>query len=152
LTIYELINKSKYTTKLAKLVNKFDDIVDLLNSTSTNFTLFAPTDAAFKKIPKHAPKPDKEFLKKLLTYHVSPSLYPAGRVFAHDTIPTALNESSLNGPQRLSISLGLRGLTVNFYSHIVAANIVSLISASLSYQKTDSVCLVVRRKRRHPRH
>lgn len=122
--MYELIAESKYTTKLAKLIGEFDDLVELLNGTSANFTVFAPTDAAFKKIPKHAPKPSKEFLKKILTYHVSPFFYPAGRVLYSDTIPTAYNESALGDePQRLSVRVGLKGLLVNFYSKIVATNI-----------------------------
>lgn len=42
-TVYELISKSKYTTKLAALINEYEDIVELLNGTSANFTVFAPT-------------------------------------------------------------------------------------------------------------
>jgi len=46
-TVYELINESKYTTKLAKLINEYDDLVEALNGTKANYTIFAPTDAAF---------------------------------------------------------------------------------------------------------
>jgi len=128
MTVYELISKSKYTTKLAKLINEYDDLVDLLNGTTANFTVFAPTDKAFEKIPDHAPKPSKEFLKKVLTHHVSTDFYPAGRVLRSHTIPTALSGDYLSTspddtPQRLSIHLGFRGLTVNFYSRIVAVDI-----------------------------
>ena len=131
-TVYELIADSKYTTKLASLINEYEDLVDLLNSTSANFTVFAPTDAAFAKIPDHAPKPSKEALKKILTYHVSEVFYPASRVLANPTIPTLLEGSGLSPkpektPQRLSFQLGLRGLTVNFYSRVVAINIVSFL-------------------------
>ena len=42
-TVYELISKSKYTTKLAALINEYEDVVELLNGTSANFTVFAPT-------------------------------------------------------------------------------------------------------------
>lgn len=123
-TVYELIAKSKYTTKLAKLINDYPDLVELLNGTTANFTVFAPTDSAFEKIPKHAPKPSKEFLKKLLTYHVSPEFYPAGRVLVTRTIPTALDAEYIKDvPQRLSTQISFRGLTVNFYARIVAINI-----------------------------
>ena len=127
-TIYELIANSKYTTKLAKLINEFPDIVDVLNSTGiANFTVFAPTDNAFDKIPEHHKKPSKEIIKKVLEYHVSPDFYPAGRVLVSHTIPTALNSSELGGnPQRLRVGLGLKGLAVNFYSRVEAVNIVSL--------------------------
>ena len=123
-TVWQLISKSDYTTKLAAAIGEFPDLVDTLNGTKANYTVFAPTDHAFEKIPKHAPKPPKEFLKKLLTYHVSPEFYPAGRVLVTRTIPTAL-EAKLIGkvPQRLSTQVSLRGLTVNFYSRIVAIDI-----------------------------
>ena len=124
MTVFQLIAKSKYTTKLAKLISEYDDLVELLNGTTTNFTVFAPTDKAFEKIPKHAPKPSKEFLKDLLTYHVSPDFYPAGKVLVSRTIPTLYTAKAIGGaPQRLSTQLGFRGLSVNFYSKVVAVNI-----------------------------
>lgn len=123
LTIYQLISKSEYTTKLASIINEFPDIVTLLNGTNTNYTFFAPIDRAFEHIPKDASKED---IKKFLLYHVSPDFYPAGRVLVSHTIPTAHNEETLgNQPQRLSLNIGLRGLTVNFYSRIIAIDIVS---------------------------
>jgi len=48
------------------------------------FTVFAPTDAAFKKVPKDALEAlgkDKEKLKKVLTYHVI-----KGKVMAADAM------------------------------------------------------------------
>ncbi|KAG9232406.1 putative Stabilin-2 [Amylocarpus encephaloides] len=123
-TVYELITSSKYTTKLAILINEYPDLVKTLNGTAANYTLFAPTDKAFEKLPKHH-KPSKEVIKKILAYHVSPDFYPAGRVLVTHTIPTALGEDALGGePQRLRIGLGLaKGLNVNFYSRIIAINI-----------------------------
>ncbi|MCJ1416398.1 hypothetical protein MMC32_002733 [Xylographa parallela] len=124
MTVYELIATSKYTTKLAGLINQFDDLVELLNGTTANYTVFAPTDKAFEKIPEHAPKPSKEVLKKILTYHVSADFYPAGRVLVSHTIPSLLLEERLGGAaQRLSTNIGLKGLTVNFYSRVVAIDI-----------------------------
>ena len=124
LTVYQLIAESKYTTKLAELINKYDDLVELLNGTTANFTVFAPTDRAFEKIPKHAPEPSEEFLKKLLTYHVSSDFYPAGRVLVTRTIPTLLKAEFIGDePQRLSTQISFKGLTVNFYSRIVAVDV-----------------------------
>ena len=125
MTVYELIATSKYTTKLAGFINQFDDLVELLNGTTANYTVFAPIDKAFEKIPEHAPKPSKEVLKKILTYHVSADFYPAGRVLVSHTIPSLLLEERLGGAaQRLSTNIGLKGLTVNFYSRVVAIDIV----------------------------
>ncbi|KUJ23419.1 FAS1 domain-containing protein [Mollisia scopiformis] len=124
-TVYQLISESKYTTKLAKLINEYPDLVDALNGTAANYTVFAPTDAAFEKIPKHGKKPSKELIKKVLAYHVSPEYYPAGRVLVTHTIPTILGEDALGGePQRLRVGFGIpKGLNINFYSKIIAINI-----------------------------
>jgi uncharacterized surface protein with fasciclin (FAS1) repeats len=122
-TVYELINESKYTTKLAKLINEFDEIVELLNGTSANYTIFAPTDRAFEKIPEHHPKPSKEFLKDLLLYHVTDDFYPAGRVLKSYTIPTLYTTSkNLGHAQRLAPKVTLRGPTINFYSRIISVD------------------------------
>ncbi|KAF4304540.1 hypothetical protein GTA08_BOTSDO07722 [Botryosphaeria dothidea] len=124
-TVYELIANSKYTTKLAELINDDPELVKVLNGTAANYTVFAPTDKAFEKIPKHVKKPSEEFIKKVLLYHISPDFYPAGRVLKTYTIPTLYKEPELGDdyPQRLSVNVGLRGLTLDFYSRIVAINI-----------------------------
>ena len=127
LTVYQLIAESKYTTKLAKLINEYPDLVKALNGTAANYTVFAPIDHAFEKIPENAPKPSKEDLKKVLEYHVSGEFYPAGRVLVTHTIPTLLEGEDIGfEQQRLSTNIGLRGLTVNFYSRIIAIDIVSV--------------------------
>jgi uncharacterized surface protein with fasciclin (FAS1) repeats len=125
-TVYEMIASSKYTTKFAKLLDDYPDLVKKLNSTKANYTVFAPTDKAFEKIPEHHKKPSKEFIEALLSYHVVEDLYPARRVLSTHTVPTLLTGDHLAGepkPQRLSFHIGLNGLTVNFYSRIVAINI-----------------------------
>ncbi|KAK9773364.1 putative Fasciclin domain-containing protein [Seiridium cardinale] len=124
LTIYQAIQFSKYSTKFAKLVDEYPDIVKALNSTKHNITAFVPTDKAFDKIPEHHKKPSKEFIEKVIEYHLVPGLYPAGRILASHTLPTAVKEDALGGkPQRLRVSIGLFGLRVNFYSKVVVANI-----------------------------
>lgn len=122
-TVYEMINKSKYTTKLAKLINEFPDLVDKLNGTKANYTVFAPIDSAFDKIPEHGKKPSKEILEKILLHHVSDEFYPAGRVLHTYTIPTLLKPKNLGHKQRLTVRVTLRGPTINFYSRIVAVDI-----------------------------
>lgn len=131
LTIYQLINECKYTSKFAKLVNEYDDIVELLNSTSANYTLFVPVDDSFEHIPEDK-KPSKEFVEAVLKYHIGLGLYPAGRVLVTHTLPTALNEPWLGGnPQRLRTSVGLlSGVRLNFYSKVVAVDFVSLHTGS----------------------
>lgn len=61
-----------------------------------------------------------------MSYHVVEDLYPAKRVLFTHTVPTLLKGDHLGGeplPQRLAFNIGLKGLTVNFYSRIVAVNI-----------------------------
>lgn len=132
-TIYQLISQSKYTTKFAELVDEHEDIVQLLNSTKANYTLFVPVDSAFEHIPKDK-KPSKEFVESVLKYHIGLGLYPAGRVLVTHTLPTALDEPLLgNKPQRLRTSVGLlSGVRVNFYSKVVAVDIVSPLTVVLS--------------------
>ncbi|KAI1755865.1 FAS1 domain-containing protein [Xylaria castorea] len=118
LTIYQAIQASNYTKKFAALVNDFPDIVDLLNSTEANVTVFIPIDKAFEKIPEHHHKPPKEFVEKILQYHILPGFYPARRVVASHTLPTALKDPALAGrPQRLRASVSFFRLKLNFYSH-----------------------------------
>jgi uncharacterized surface protein with fasciclin (FAS1) repeats len=123
-TVYELISESKYTTKLAKLIDEYDDLVEILNGTKANYTVFAPTNEAFEKIPDHGKKPSKEVLKSILLYHVSDDFYPAGRVLHSYTIPTLYEPEHLLGhKQRLTVRVTLKGPAINFYSRLVAVNI-----------------------------
>jgi uncharacterized surface protein with fasciclin (FAS1) repeats len=149
LTVYQLINGSKYTTKFAKLINEYPDIVESLNKTAVNVTVFAPTDKAFEKIPDHGKKPSKDLIKKILEYHLVPEIYPASRVLVTHTMPTALDEERLGGqPQRLRVSIGLGGIKINFFSKIVAVNIVS--SSHLHGVLYTDVVSLVRNQRRNP--
>lgn len=125
-TVYQIIKESEHTTKFASIIDHHPDIVELLNSTgSVNHTVFAPIDEAFEHIPKDE-KPSKEFVESLLKYHVAVGNYTTHKLITSNTIPTALHESFLGGePQRLRSSLGLSGITLNYYSKVVAVNIVS---------------------------
>lgn len=123
MTVYELISKSKYTTKLAKLIDQYDDLVKTLNGTKANYTIFAPTDEAFEKIPHHGKHPSKEQLKDILLYHVSDDFYPAGRVLHSYTIPTLYEPEQLGHKQRLTVRVTLKGPAINFYAKLVAVDI-----------------------------
>lgn len=123
-TIYELISHSNHTTNFSKLVDEHDGVVRVLNSTDSNYTLFVPIDKAFEGIPEDHKKPPKEFVERVLKYHIGLGGYPAGRILSTHTLPTTLEEPLLGGhPQRLRTSVGLSGLRVNVYSKVVAVNI-----------------------------
>jgi uncharacterized surface protein with fasciclin (FAS1) repeats len=75
-TITEIAVSSKSLSTLVSAL-KAADLVDTLSGEGP-FTVFAPTNAAFAKLPKATLakllKPEnKEMLKKILTYHVIPS-------------------------------------------------------------------------------
>ncbi|KAL4973385.1 FAS1 domain-containing protein [Aspergillus desertorum] len=149
-TIYQLISESKYTTILAKIIDQDPELAEFLNSTQHKITVFAPTDGAFRKIlhhrhhhrdhdgHRHERNGDnggdhhipKDIIRYFARYHTSPEVLTAAKLFHAHTINSALNDSLLgtdsndNGlPQRLAVRAGLKGLTINFYSHVVAADI-----------------------------
>lgn len=123
LTVYQVIHATNFTKKFAALVDEYPEIVKTLNSTDANITAFVPTDKAFEKIPDHHKKPPKEFIERILEYHVVPGYYPAGRVLAQHTLPTLLKEEELGDrPQRLRVSIGIFGAHLNFYSKVVGMN------------------------------
>ncbi|OJJ35008.1 hypothetical protein ASPWEDRAFT_78282, partial [Aspergillus wentii DTO 134E9] len=128
-TIYELLTNSKSTTILAAIINDDKYLIDTLNTTNANITVFVPTDSAFAKIPEDAPRASKEFIRNAILYHVLPGVYPAHRIFDARTLPTFLNGSALGAdlPQRLAVRGGgaKTGLTVNPYSRVNDADITT---------------------------
>ncbi|MBL8687125.1 MAG: fasciclin domain-containing protein [Alphaproteobacteria bacterium] len=87
------------------------------------FTVFAPTDAAFAKLPagtiENLLKPEnKAQLVKILTYHVLPSKVMAGDVAAKN-----VSVATVQG-QKLDVSGGYV-ITINGVSTVVLADIVT---------------------------
>ena len=87
------------------------------------FTVFAPTDAAFAKLPagtiENLLKPEnKAQLVKILTYHVLP-----GKVMAGDVAAKNVSVATVQG-QKLDVSGGYV-ITINGVSTVVLADIVT---------------------------
>jgi uncharacterized surface protein with fasciclin (FAS1) repeats len=83
---------------LAKLLGE-SGLVDTLKGKGP-FTVFAPTDDAFAKVPQetlNALLKDKEKLKAVLTYHVVP-----GKVMAADAVKVDSARSVQGSPIRIS--------------------------------------------------
>lgn len=124
-SIYDLIQNSRHSRRFARLVDEFDHIRKRLEDDRREYTVFVPTDEAFKHLPEHE-RPSREFLEKVLEYHIVPGAYSAGRIMNAHTIPTVMEERALgNFAQRLRVSVGLFGVHLNFFSKIIASNIVS---------------------------
>lgn len=102
-TIVEIAAGDRRFTTLVKLV-KSAGLAETLSGGS--FTVFAPTNAAFAKVPKktlNALAKDKAKLKAVLTYHVVAGEVPASKVVKLKSAKT------VNGT---SVKISVRGKTV----------------------------------------
>ena len=144
MTIYQLITSSRFTTKVAALIEPDSGFARLLRDNSVNHTVFVPTDAAFDKISKDHPDLSPSAIRKIISYHISPGntqLSPPSS-YGSSTLPTLYKEPGLGADfaQRLTIhsdfntglsrhyrrfSLHREAGTVNFYAQVVASDIVS---------------------------
>ncbi len=113
------IEAGSFTTLVAAL--KAAGLVETLQGKGP-FTVFAPTDAAFAKLPKgtvEALLADKAQLTAILTYHVVP-----GKVTAADVIKMGKgNPATVNG-QTLAVSANMGKVRVND-ANVVAADVMA---------------------------
>jgi len=91
---------SKNIVETAASAPQFSTLVSLVKkaglvgvlSGKTNYTVFAPTNAAFAKVPKKTLNQlasNKAMLKKVLLYHVLPGKVPASKVVKMKSATTA---------------------------------------------------------------
>jgi uncharacterized surface protein with fasciclin (FAS1) repeats len=91
---------SKIIVETAAGAPQFSTLVSLVKkaglvgtlSGKAKYTVFAPTNAAFAKVPKktlNALLADKALLKKVLLYHVLPGSVPAAKVLKTELAKTA---------------------------------------------------------------
>lgn len=126
-TLFDIISKSKHTTKLAELIKEDDDLVNLLKDPNANITIFAPGDEAFKRLPKKDPKDvPKDLLEHVLTYHIAEGIHDAHDLIYHNTLITKLGDDALGKGihQRVKIGLGFHGPALNYYSRLTIVDIV----------------------------
>jgi len=91
------INAGQFTT-LVSLVQK-TGLEDVLRSQDVKYTLFAPPDAAFARVPKEqldALLADPDGLKKVLLCHIALGVYPSN-LLKLGVEPEALCKISLTG-------------------------------------------------------
>ncbi|KAF8469137.1 FAS1 domain-containing protein [Kalaharituber pfeilii] len=132
-TIYELISKSEYTTKIFDIIKNDTELSDMLKSTESHITFFVPTNKAFENIPYHPPHHNsshafpKELIKKALLYHISPDVYDSRKLWTSNTIPSALKSEGGIGKgeaQRLRIGASFTtGIRINVVAKIIAGDI-----------------------------
>jgi uncharacterized surface protein with fasciclin (FAS1) repeats len=107
----------EFTTLVAAV--KAAGLVDTLKSEGP-FTVFAPNDAAFAKLPEGTVEgllKDKEALAKILTYHVV-----SGKVTAKDVV--ALTEATTVQGQKVTISVRNGSVYVNG-AKVIATDIMT---------------------------
>jgi uncharacterized surface protein with fasciclin (FAS1) repeats len=107
------------------------DLADVLASPDFNFTVFAPTNAAFAKLPAEvleAVAADPELLTRILSYHVVQGVYTAADLSGASevgAIQMAEKMGAILPDSDLSIGVKLTGdLTVN-NADVVAADIMA---------------------------
>ncbi|EEH06311.1 fasciclin domain family [Histoplasma capsulatum G186AR] len=123
MTLYEMINSSTHAKIFAEYISRFDDIVDLLQSTSSKLTVFVPTDEAFTEI-KSQSNPADRLIKRAMLYHILPGEYSRKDLFSSRTMPTLLESADLGHyPQRIGTQFGPKGLTMNFRSSIIGSDL-----------------------------
>jgi uncharacterized surface protein with fasciclin (FAS1) repeats len=93
------VTAKKDIVETAVAAGSFDTLVSLVKSAGLAetlsgkgpYTVFAPTDKAFKKVPAEtleALGKDRKALRRVLLYHVADGRYPAARVARKRSIPT----------------------------------------------------------------
>jgi len=106
-SIADIASGSKQFETLTSLLAQAD-LVETLDGKG-RFTVFAPTDAAFAKVPKStldALAADPEQLKAVLLYHVAPGKLTARKVVKRKSIRT------LNGA-RVKVRANRKGVRIN---------------------------------------
>ncbi len=97
-------------------------LVDTLNDTSMQYTVFAPTNDAFAKIPKKDLKAvlkDKELLTSILTLHVVPGeQLDATALSSAGTVPT------VNGAE-IPVAAEGSALLVNGQASVICPNVMT---------------------------
>lgn len=123
-TVFEILSSSKHTRILVEYIKEDAELVRALNSTADVHTVFAPVDDVLKVIPHQ-----KQVIKNLLRYHITPHSYTLKTLACTRTIPTLAEAKGLcKGvfcPARLTVGRGPAGISINAQPLIVN-NVVSL--------------------------
>ncbi|KAJ0144506.1 hypothetical protein CTA2_1151, partial [Colletotrichum tanaceti] len=120
MSVIDIIRQSDRATYFSRLLESYDKLRRTLEDETREFTVFVPTDEAFRALEGFE-KSGGALLGEMLEYHVVEGRHTAdGGLRGAGTLATVLEEGELGGRrQRLRIAVGLLGLEVNFYGRIV---------------------------------
>ncbi len=131
LTIYQTLQAFDGASEFTKLLDDFPKLIDTLNSTDSEHTLFVPLNGAFDKIPDKFKHPSKEALGKFLHYHVVSGAKKAVNVVTSYTLESEAREAGLGDEhQRIRVGASWTGVKLNGYSKITAVDIVGAHTSS----------------------
>lgn len=110
-TLLDLIKNSKHSSMFYDFIKDYPDIVNRLESTSSNTTVFVPNNHAFKRM-LHGKKKEnleipKEIIEKILTYHLAPGCFDSSALRWRNTIDSALPDDLLGENEHQRLRLGL---------------------------------------------
>jgi hypothetical protein len=127
-TMWELISKSKHTTRFYEMAKKDNDVMDILKDTNRKTTLFAPSNNAFRELDQMLKDRDvpKDMMHRIMMYHLSDGCHESDDLRYRNTLSTMLSDNELGKgmKQRLRIGLSHEGPTLNFYSEVTMFDIV----------------------------
>ncbi|KAK2800386.1 hypothetical protein FQN51_006112 [Onygenales sp. PD_10] len=120
-TIYQLLELDHHTQLFTQFISQFDDIVELLNTTTGNYTVFVPSDPALQEFTNNTSDPEE--LKKVTKYHIGIGVYSQKSFLSSPTFPTLLDSEQLGSYRhRISTQAGVNGSTINFSNGITQGN------------------------------
>ncbi|KAJ5581728.1 hypothetical protein N7535_000348 [Penicillium sp. DV-2018c] len=123
-TIWELIKESEHTSRLAELISNNSDLIKILNSTESNYTLFALTNQALDSLPRGPTGLSDKDISTLLRYHIVDGRVPIKQVSGYQTLSTKLKESALGSKmqQRIVVREHENGVILNRRSLVVGVD------------------------------
>ena len=126
LTVWDIIKSDGNVSVFAKMVGEFDDIVGGLKVPQAKFTVYAPTNEAFKKEEFEHDLP-LFYYQFLVGHHMGPGVYSAEALSTTNTVPTFVNaDIFFKYRQRISTQIESGTCSLNRKARLVQPNIVSL--------------------------
>jgi len=117
-----IVSKNYTLSTLLSLVAEREDILNTLSDESSEFTIFAPTNAAFEAALEANPELTDEQITEILTYHVLTSAVLSSDLSDGQTVETFQGEE-------ITVTVGDDGVQINNAN--VITGVVHIIDAVL---------------------
>ncbi|KAF2738049.1 FAS1 domain-containing protein [Polyplosphaeria fusca] len=151
-TVLEVVNLEPRLSHFSDILKHLPGVQEILQDRHRELTLFVPTNEAFDNshdlLRSHLLDVPGG-VEGLIRYHIIPWPIISTKLLCIPTLPTLLLPESLNGPQRLTITLEPSGLSVDGHAHIGPRSVsaengqVHLVDAVLQPPEKSVVELVM---------